>query len=255
MRGQALIDHGRLFEALEAEVELLAGVVHDAALPVPVRMCPGWTVGEVLRHVGSVYRLVVAWLRGGQRPREWQREPRAGESVEHFFRSGFAELAGVLAAHDPGDPAPTWWPADRTYGFWYRRMAHETVVHRVDVQDAAGLTPTVVADDIAIDGIDEALALWFGHRLPLIGLTGTRDGQVAVRSGGHTWIARAGPTETVAWRCSEAEAERAGVTVTGRPHDVYLWLWGRNVPGSVTYDGADEDAAGQLWALMRLATR
>ncbi|WP_199433585.1 maleylpyruvate isomerase family mycothiol-dependent enzyme [Qaidamihabitans albus] len=254
MRGQALADHGRFLEAMEVEVELLTEAARRTASGTPVRMCPGWTVGEVVRHVGSVYRVVLSWLAHGRRPREWQRDPAPGQSVEDYLREGLAELTGELARHDPGDRAATWWPADPTYGFWRRRMAHETTIHRVDVQDAAGVEVAAITDDIAIDGVDEALTLWFGQRLPMLGLTGTRPGLVAVRSGGHTWIARAGPAETVAWRCSGTEADQADATVSGAPQEIYLWLWGRGWPGSVIVDG-DDDAAGQLWALMRLATR
>lgn len=254
MRGQAMVDHGRFLETLGLEVELLTESARHAAPEAPVRTCPGWAVGDVVRHLGSVYRVVVSWLAHWRRPTDWQRSPVAGQPVEAYLRTGLAELTGALEGHDPDEPAATWWPADPTYGFWRRRMAHETIVHRVDVQDAAGVEVSPIADDLALDGVDEALALWFGQRLPMIGLAGTREGLVAVRAGGHSWIARAGPAETSAWRCSAEETERAAATVSGTPSAVYLWLWGRGGPGSVVFEG-DEDAAGQLWALLRLATR
>ncbi|PXY25022.1 hypothetical protein BAY59_23595 [Prauserella coralliicola] len=254
MPGQALIDHGRLLDAMGYEVDLLIeaarAVPHDVAVP----MSPGWTVGEVVRHVGSVYRVALAWLLEGGRPGEWQRDPAPGQTVESYLRQGFVDLDEVLRWHDPGERAATWWPADPTYGFWCRRMAHESTIHRVDVEDAARFDLGEIADDIALDGIDEALAVWFSHRLGMLGLSGTRQSSVGVRTGGHSWIARAGPTETVAWRCSDAEALRADAVVSESPVTVYLWLWGRQRLGAVHVDG-DDDAAGQLWALMRLATR
>ncbi|WP_158888777.1 maleylpyruvate isomerase family mycothiol-dependent enzyme [Amycolatopsis anabasis] len=254
MAGQALIDHGRLLDVLGIEGELLGGLAHVAPADATVPTCPGLTVGETVRHVGSVYRVVLAWLRGGNRPREWQREPGPGQSLGEYLSTGLAELLGELGEHEPDEHASTWWPADETYGFWRRRMAHETTIHRTDVQTAAGMTISEIPDDIAIDGVDEILSLWFGHRLPLLGLAGTRVGSVAVQTGGHTWIVHAGPTENVAWHCSSQEAERADATLSGFPTQVYLWLWGRASPTSVHVDG-DLDAVGQLWALLRLATR
>ncbi|MEU6644164.1 maleylpyruvate isomerase family mycothiol-dependent enzyme [Saccharomonospora sp. NPDC046836] len=254
MPGQTLIDHGRLLDAFGHEVELLVDAARAAPPDVPVPSCPRWTLGEVVRHVGSVYRVVLAWLVEGRRPREWQRDPAPGQTVENYLRQGFADLKEVLTWHDPGERAATWWPADHTYGFWCRRMTHETTVHRVDIEDAAGVERAEITDDIAIDGVDEALALWFGHRLPLLGMTGTHPGSVGVRTGGHSWIARAGPAETIAWRCSDEEASRADAVVSASPATVYLWLWGRQRLGAVDVDG-DDDAAGQLWALLRLATR
>lgn len=255
MPGQSVIDQGRLLDVLGIEVAVVAETVHELDPATPVPTCPGWTVQELLCHLGSVYRAALAWLAGGHRPREWQRAPDASESVGDYLRGGFDGLHDELARHTPDEHAATWWSADPTYGFWRRRLAHETTIHRVDIQTAAGSEPSAIAEDMAVDGIDEVLTLWFGQRLSMIGLTGTRDCSVAVRSGGHSWLARAGPKETVGWRCADAEDERADVTVHGEPMQTYLWLWGRAAPGTVTVDGADEDAAGQLWALLRLATR
>ncbi|MEU3272894.1 maleylpyruvate isomerase family mycothiol-dependent enzyme [Saccharomonospora sp. NPDC006951] len=254
MAGQALIDHGRFLEALGYECELLIESSHATPPDLPVPLSPGWTVGEVLRHVGSMYRQTLGWLVDGVRPREWQRDPAPGQTVESYVREGFVDLQEVLAWHDPGERAATWWPADPTYGFWARRMAHETTIHRYDVEDAARMPHAEIADDFAIDGIDEALALWFSHRLPMLGLSGTRRSSVAVRSGGHTWIARAGPEETIAWHCSDREVEHADAVVSGSPVVVYLWLWGRKWLTEIHSDG-NPDAVGQLWALLRLATK
>jgi uncharacterized protein (TIGR03083 family) len=249
-----MIDVGRLLTVLADEGELLVEVVHRASAEAPVPTCPGLTIGETARHVGSVYRMVWSWLLEGRRPERWQRDPPPGQSVVEYLREGHRALLELLDAHDPEEQASTWWPADRTYGFWTRRMAHETTIHRIDVQAAAGAEITEVDDDVAVDGVDEALALWFGQKLQMLGLSGTKAGSVGVRTGGHHWIARSGPSETAAWRCSEQEAGRAEATVTGSSTRLYLWLWGRSSLTSVTVSG-QHDAAGQLWALLRLATR
>lgn len=254
MPGQALIDHGRLLEVLGIEGELLGDLAHEVQLDAPVPTCPGWTSGELLRHVGSVYRAARGWLVGRRRPREWQRDPLPGQSLAEYLRTGHAGLVAELSRHDPAERAESWWPADRTYGFWCRRMAHESVLHRVDLQQAVGPAVGAVPADVAFDGIDEALALWFGQRLPMLGLAGTRAGSVGISAGGQHWIVRAGPGETIAWRCSPPDAENAAAVITGELDRMYLWLWGRAAPGAVAVAG-DEDAAGQLWALLRLATR
>ncbi|MEA5364769.1 maleylpyruvate isomerase family mycothiol-dependent enzyme [Amycolatopsis sp., V23-08] len=250
----ALVDQGRLLTALESEGEVLVEAVRAAPLEAPVPACPGWSLGEVARHVGSRYRMVRRRLVEGRSPDEWQRDPEPGQSLARYLETGLAELLGELAAHDPAEPADTWWPADPTYGFWRRRMVHETVVHRVDVEQAAGVEEREVSEDLALDGVDEALILWFGQKLPLLGLTGTKAGSVGVKAGGHSWIARAGPETTEAWRCSAAEAEEADDVVTAEPWRIYLWLWGRASLTSVTVRGVHDQAA-QLWALLRLATR
>lgn len=254
MPRQTLIDHGRLLETLGFEAELVAERAHAVPPDLPVRTCPGWTVSEVVRHLGSVYRAAVVWLVEGRRPRDWQRDPAPGQPLDSYLREGLAELTGVLGRRGPECPAATWCPGDRTYGFWCRRMAHETTVHRVDVEEACGVERSGIAADLAADGVDEALSVWFHHKLPVLGLSGTRGGSVAVRAGGHTWATRAGRGDIAAWRCSDAETADAAAVVSGPAEAVYRWLWGRARPGAVSVDG-DEDAAGQLWALLRLATR
>ena len=41
--------------------------------------------------------------------------------------------------------------------FWIRRMAQETVIHRVDAELALGEPFAPIPDDLALDGIDEVL--------------------------------------------------------------------------------------------------
>lgn len=60
----------------------------------------------------------------------------------------FTELLAEFAAHSPDDPAGTWYGPDQSVGFWIRRMAHETAIHRIDAEIAAGITATPVPDDV-----------------------------------------------------------------------------------------------------------
>lgn len=252
------IDHGRLLDVLGIEGELLAAAAHGAPAGEPIPGCPGLTVAETVHHVGAEYRAARRWIRDGMRPRGPDAPTRtavagAGEPVEERLvddlRVALGELRSELAARDPAEPCPTWWPTDQTCGFFCRRLAHESTVHRVDVQAAAGRQVDPIPPDVAIDGIDEALRLWFGYRLGELGIVGTRQATVAIHAGGQEWIARAGPTGTELIADADVDA-----VVSGSPSGMYLWLWGRLPDRVVVVDG-DHDAAAQLWALLRLATR
>jgi uncharacterized protein (TIGR03083 family) len=256
MNDRTLVDYGRLLETIEEQARLLVESAAGADPEFDVPGCPGLTLGETVRHVGSVYRMVLTWLRAGERPTAWQREPDKGQSVEDYLSTGLRAVLDHLAAHDPDEDCPTWWPEHESYGFWYRRLAHEATVHRVDVQQAAGIDAVKVPDDIAVDGVDEALSLWFTHRLTVLGVRGTRLARIRVRTDGREWIARATPHGTSAWRSEHSAGELVDGTATGAPHDVYLWLWGRVPPQTQQLDRTgSEDAIAQLWALLRLATR
>ncbi|MGH3625800.1 MAG: maleylpyruvate isomerase N-terminal domain-containing protein, partial [Sciscionella sp.] len=202
------------------------------------------------------YRAVLAWLSTGERPAEWSRQPAAEESTVEFLLGGLRSLVEELSAHPPEASAPTWWQEDETYGFWRRRMAHETTMHRVDVQDAVGVELTTVDADIALDGVDEALTLWFGRRLEMLGLSGNREAAVAVRSGGREWLAHASRDATSAQLVAPGVLTAADASVSAEPMMMYLWLWGRRPTREevVVIDG-DDDSVAQMWALLRLATR
>ncbi|GLZ38623.1 maleylpyruvate isomerase N-terminal domain-containing protein [Actinokineospora sp. NBRC 105648] len=252
----ALIDDDRLLDVLEAEGTLLAASAEGADHDRPVLSCPGLTLGETVRHVGSVYRMAVTWIRTGDRPTRWQRQPDDGQSVEDYLRDGLRVLLGELEAHRADEPCPSWHPDARHYGFWRRRMAHESTVHRVDVQSAAGGEVAEVAEEVAVDGVDEALTLWFTHRLAVLGVSGTRRASVAVRTAGHTWLTEVTTDSTAAAPVPPLAASTADATVTARPQELYLWLWGRRaVFGKDIQTEGDVDAVAQLWALLRLATR
>lgn len=252
--GRSLVGPVRLLDVLAAEAELMAGSAVGQRPHAQVPACPGLTLGETVRHVGSTYRMVVSWLRDGRQPGQWAHQPGPGEELAEFLRVGARDVFAELAAHDPTEAAPTWWPADPTYGFWRRRLAHETTVHRVDVQGAAGVPLTPIDDDVALDGVDEVLTLWFSHRLAVRGITGTTPGTVAIRCDDDVWLARAGPGGSATWRVTPEQAAEADALVSGAPMAVYLWLWGRVPDRWVTIDG-NPDIAAQLWALLRLATR
>ena len=49
----------------------------------------------------------------------------------------YAELMEEFTRRNPEDFSRTWYDPDQTVGFWIRRMAQETVIHRIDAELAA----------------------------------------------------------------------------------------------------------------------
>ncbi|MFC3894250.1 maleylpyruvate isomerase N-terminal domain-containing protein [Lentzea rhizosphaerae] len=244
-------------DILRREAEKLAMSAFGQPLHKGVPACPGLNLGETVRHVGSGYRRALEWIRLGREPQagEWQDHPVEGEDPLEFMRSGAEAALEVLSAHDENEPCATWWPDQQNYGFWRRRLAHETTVHRMDVQGAAGIEVGTVADEVAIDGVDEVLALWLGHKLDVLGVRGSRESFVAVQVEDHVWLTRCGPRGASAWRVVDPEdAHVADAQVTAGPMTMYRWLWGR-LPDRMVEVVGDHDAIAQLWALLRLATK
>jgi uncharacterized protein (TIGR03083 family) len=122
-----------------------------------VPSCPGWTVADLATHVGEVYLHKAIVMREGKWPDPWPPEEHADTAPLALLDQGYREVTAEFAARSPDEAALTWFGPEQTVGFWIRRMAQETVVHRMDAQLAAGETLTVAPDDLAIDGVDEVL--------------------------------------------------------------------------------------------------
>ncbi|WP_433269632.1 maleylpyruvate isomerase family mycothiol-dependent enzyme [Actinosynnema sp. CS-041913] len=238
------MDAQALGSALRTEAAALAVAADLVPGNRPVPGCPGMTVTELVRHVGSVHRLVTRWITRGSRPAEWPREPNGADPVD-WYRIGAASLIAVLNPARAAEPAATWCPWDRTLGFWLRRMAHETAVHRVDAQAASGLAAPLVPA-LAADGIDEVLKLWLGCHLP----PGAHaDGRaITLRVPGREWTVAL--HEQVVDFCPDADP---AAVVTGSASAVDLWLWGRAPASELSIEG-DEAVAHALRAAVAAVT-
>src|SRR4051794_15075580 len=112
----------RLLSCLAADFARLRSVAaHDLNAAVP--SCPGWTVTDLVRHVGMVYLHKVESIRRRAIPDPWPPDLSGEDSIALLDRA-YAALRVEFAEHLPADPAWTFVPADQTVGFWIRRMAH-----------------------------------------------------------------------------------------------------------------------------------
>jgi uncharacterized protein (TIGR03083 family) len=241
------VDPADLLMTFRSEGERIAWTVAGRDLDVPVPYCRGWDSGTVVRHLGSVYQRVIGWITAQRRPEEWQRTPPEGADVRGWCAAGMRTLYDELAAHEPFEPCDTWFPGDTTYRFWWRRMAHETTVHRMDVTEAYGLRYPV-PEPVCVDGIDEVL-MHLGTRL------GTdvrgKDQVIAIEAGAHVWRVTLQPhavdvAAEIPWECDAA--------MSGTPEDVYRWLWGRGGIEALRVNG-DAAAAATLRETLARATK
>jgi uncharacterized protein (TIGR03083 family) len=224
----------------------------DAAggsLSAEVPSCPGWTVRDLVSHVAEVYEHKIACTLLRQAPDPWPPQWPADRDPVEWFRDAHERLLEMFGRSEPTTPSATWWPPDQTVGFWARRMAHETAVHRVDAELAIG-SPTPVDAELAVDGVDEILRImlagdWSDE--PDDAATGQR---VAISAGARTWL-------VTLERGSVTVAEDGGAAAAalgGDPSDVLLWLWGRAPDERVTRSG-DADALRLLRSRLMLATQ
>lgn len=201
----------------------------DAArvgLDAPIAACPPWRVSDLLGHLASVYRRTTHVLahRLTERPAgsDWYAVPPPGEAVYDWFDTSLTDVVTHLARVDPTTPSWTFSGDHRTAGFWPRRLAHETTVHRTDVESAHG-PPTPVPAAVAVDGIDEAFDVMIAP-----GLSGRfcgDDGSVHLHATDvpGEWLVGLGPEGVVV----ERSHGKGTAAVRGPASDLFLWLWGR----------------------------
>ncbi len=209
--------------------------------------CPGWTVRDVVVHTAEVYSHKTELITGGWVETAPPRPaiPEGADPLE-WFRLQADRLYQALSVAEPSAPANTFGP-DKTMGFWFRRMAQETVVHRVDVEQAHGYE-SAVADDLALDGIGEVFDVFVtGH--PSWAQFRPSNDVVRVDVGNESWTVRLGRyvgskkgIDHVSRTTMLEAAVNPDAVISGNPDRVFLWMWGRAPISDVVVDGDIEVA-------------
>ena len=226
----ALREHGQVL----ADAAVAAGL--DAAVP----SCPDWVVRDLVQHIGGVHR----WATGivsGPRIEAWNvgldevvgSWPPDADLVE-WFRAGHARLVEALTDADPGLACWTFLAAPSPRAMWARRQAHETAIHRVDAELAAGRPSPSFAPAFAADGIDELLTCFITRGGGRLRSEVPRTLAVRCTDADAAWLVRISEDPVV----TIAGSEGGDCTVAGTATDLYLALWNRGDPASLTVDGA-----------------
>jgi uncharacterized protein (TIGR03083 family) len=221
----------------------------DAAslgLDAPVPTTPGWTVADVVSHLGRVHRQkahIVRELLVAEPPMV---EPPPTESLLEWFAEGVHDLTEILSVADPATPVHTWHQPEQTVGFWIRRMAHETLIHRVDAELGHGLHSPVGAE-LGADGVDEILDVFMGG-YPEWAQVDRSSVVVGLESEGRQWRVRFGSWSGTSPNSGREFIDRAGieldatdskpdVVIRGPGDALDLFLWGRGSADGLIVDG------------------
>ncbi len=240
------MDQAGFCDLLELEAARFVQTVEGADPAAPVPSCPGWTVADLVSHLGGVHRWAahhVATL-APRRISSSQLDlgrPEDPASLPRWLADGIEPMVATFRAADPD--AKVWgWGADRHARFWPRRMVHETAIHRVDGALAVGVERSLDAV-VAVDGIDELLANLPHAAYFAAGVGELRgDGEtIRLRATDRpvTWRVRLWPGG-YSWDWSDDDSD---VTVEAAAAELVLLLYGRaklDQPGSFTQTGDAE---------------
>ncbi|WP_435059174.1 maleylpyruvate isomerase N-terminal domain-containing protein [Streptomyces sp. bgisy060] len=153
--------HAAVCEAVLDRARLFAATVRDADPTTPVPTCPGWSLADLTRHLGTVHRWAEHLVRTRSSTRVLAREvpldPPADPALQpDWLVAGAERFAAVVGAADPD--APVWSPGSDPHVRHYpRHVLFETLVHLVDAQLAVSGTADPLDPATAEAAVDHFL--------------------------------------------------------------------------------------------------
>lgn len=207
---------------LAADADRLVALLRRNPPTTAVEHCPGWDLGALTRHLGAVHRWATSIVRSGDKAPQ-QAEEVDDDRLAEWLAGGVADLHTALTAADPDSPCWTL-AGPGTAGFWRRRMALETAMHRWDAEHAAG-SPGPIDADLATDGVSEVVESMLPRQIHL-GRIPAPTTAMRLRATDHDadWLVGTGP---------------ALASITGPSASLLLLLWRRTTreDSSLACDG------------------
>jgi uncharacterized protein (TIGR03083 family) len=209
-----LLSYDRYCAEITAQTDLLRSHIEGADLTVPVPSCPGWNLGQLLRHLGGGHRWAetIVRTRATQPPSDDHFRDLAGYADEDlavldpWLAEGAAQLADMLRG--AGLDAQVWTPVPAgTTTFYARRFAHETVIHRADATLALDAEFTL-DEEVALDALDEWMEL----------------GSLPMHFEIHPWMRELlGPGRTLHFHATDTAPEAAAEWLIDLTGEAIVW--------------------------------
>jgi uncharacterized protein (TIGR03083 family) len=202
-------------------------------------------VRDLVRHQGGVHRWA-AGIVGTPRTEPWNVDldevvgtwPDDADLLA-WFEAGADALVKVLTQADPGLTCWAFLPAPSPLAMWARRQAHETSVHGVDAELAAGRQTSPFSAEFAADGICELLE-GFVPRGGRLRSDDARTLRVRCADVAADWLVSIGPDRVQTTHGDGPDDGSADCQVSGTSEDLYLALWNRR-PADCLHIAGDRD--------------
>ena len=233
---QIELDGRRLIEVARADLE--------AAVPT----CGDWKLRDLAGHMGWVHGLVGSYVASrATEPLGREQMPRVPEddSVVDFAAASLGRLVDALAGIEPGTPVWNWSPRPDA-GFYFRRMLHETSVHRWDAENSLGAAGPVDGEQGG-DGVDE----FFDFVLPNAQKRTRRElppGSLHLHrtDGDGEWIVKANGDEVVL----EHAHVKGDAALRGAGGALFLAMWSRLPLDDDSLSVVGDEVTARAWAAL-----
>ena len=131
-----------------------------------VPSCPGWTVTDLVDHVGGVHQWARHAVLEGT-PDGQPESPAPGADLASWYAGHATALRETLRAAGPDASAWTF-GTEQSVGWWLRRQSHETLMHTRDLLDAGGrVEQWTVPPELAWDGVREVATEFYPRQVRL----------------------------------------------------------------------------------------
>ena len=175
----------------------------------------------------------------------------ADADLAGWLGQGCTDLVAALVAAPDDLQCWTFLAAPSPRAMWARRQAHETAMHRVDAQLAAGIPVTPCAPAFAADGIDELLMLFVPRRSSKLRADPPATLAVRCTDVDASWLLRMDADGVTTTAGTSSDDAGAACTVSGTADDLYLALWNRTGADDLAVEG-DRAVLGQFSEAVRI---
>jgi uncharacterized protein (TIGR03083 family) len=244
------MDVSEHIDVLRSEGARMAAVIAATAPDAPVPSCPEWVLQDLVQHLGRVHRWATAIVSVPHTKPDFDLDALVGpwpedDALAGWFAEGHARLVEALSSAPRDLECWAFLRAPSPLAMWARRQAHETAIHRVDADLAAGVRAGDLAPfspAFAADGVGELLTCFVPRRST--GLRADTPARLAVQCLDHdaAWALSIGPDGVTATAAPAADASteaatEADCTVRGAAGDLYVALWNRGNEERLQIDG------------------
>lgn len=244
-----MLDHRGYLDAIASDSARLVAAL-DAGRDREIPWSDAWKVQDCAQHLGAVHWVVAKVVTG--RPtttfdafNELDVPDAADLALREWVEGGTAALLEAMGSVGPDEPCWSWWPPEQHAGFWSRRMAQETLVHRWDAELGAGVAIVPTDPALAADGVDEYLDVFVGRVRARTNAPGAGEtAHVHCTDTEGEWLVtfpRPGASEL------RREHAKGDVAFRGPAEGLLLFLWGRVDAGDAGVDVIGDDGVVGRW--------
>ena len=244
-----MLDHRGYIDVIASESARVVAAL-EAGRDRTIPWSDSWKVQDCAQHVGAVHWVVTKVITG--RPTttfdafaELAIPDSSDPALGQWVAAGTAAVIDALSSVGPDEACWSWWPERQTVGFWSRRMAQETLVHRWDTELGAAADMAPMDPAVAADGADEYLEIFVPRVRARLNAPGAGESAHAhcTDTDGEWLVTFPAPGVTELRR----EHAKGDVAFRGPAEGLLLFLWGRVDGADAGIDVIGDDAVIGRW--------